>query len=315
MIGQIKEAFNMLVGKLEGWLNHLILILPNAILAIIVMIIVFFASNYIKSLSKNGLRKVTGNESIISLFSAAITFIFVAIGIFLTLSILQLDKAVTSLLAGAGVIGLAVGLAFQEPIINTISGIVMSFKDLYNIGDLVETGDYLGKIEEISLRYTILRTLDGQKVIMPNKMLVQDPLKNYSISGERRVVLECGISYGEDLERVKSISLDAIKNGVEYDEQKGLQFFYTEYGASSINFRMHIWMKDNDTRQPKFMELRSDSIIALKKAFDKNDIMIPFPIRTLDFGIKGGEKLSAMIADRMNPSQGNGSTDSQEQNG
>jgi len=293
MIAQLQKAFNMLTDKLVDLFNQLVLILPNLLLAVLVVLVVAFTMNYVKRYGRKVLSKFSSNQSINNLFANIIAILFFSIGLFFALNILHLEKTVTSLLAGAGVIGLAVGLAFQEPLMNTLSGIMMSFRNFYKIGDLVETNDYFGTISQISMRFTTIRTLDGQIVVIPNKSVIQNPLTNYSISGERRVVLECGVSYGDDLKKVKEISLKAIEEGVDYDEYKSIDFYYTSFGDSSINFRLHIWTRTNE--QPSYLETQSQAVIALKQAFDQNDITIPFPIRTLDFGIKGGEKLSTTL--------------------
>ena len=295
MILQIEEAVGLLLDKLHNWFNQLILMLPNAVLAILVIVLVSALSRYAKRFSHNLLSKTSANKAIVNLTANIVSIVFVGMGIFIALNLLNLEQAVTSLIAGAGLVGLALGLAFQDPIINTISGILMSLKKYYRIGDLIETKDYFGTIEQITLRYTVIRTFSGQKVVMPNKMIIQNPLKNYSISQERRVELKCGISYGEDLEEVKEIAIKAIEENVDYDRSKPVKLFYDGFGDSSINFTMHIWI--DTIENAGFLEVQSESIIALKKAFDQAGITIPFPIRTLDFGIKGGTSLKGMLSE------------------
>lgn len=120
-------------------------------------------------------------------------------------------------------------------------------------------------------------------------MVYNNPLTNYTSSGQRRVDLACGISYGDDLEKVEKVAINAIEQNTQIDNSRPVELLFTEFGNSSINFTLRFWL--DQARQPDFMKARSEAIKALKKAFDRNDIVIPFPIRTLDFGIKGGEKL------------------------
>src|SRR5690606_1260096 len=113
---------------------------------------------------------------------------------------------------------------------------------------------------------------------------------NYSTYGKRRIDLAVGVSYGEGLRRVKKIvleTIDAMNNVI--DPEKTI-FSYTGFGDSSIDFEVMFWISYPDN--PSYLDMRSEAIMAIKEAFDNADIMIPFPIRTLDFGIKGGEKLS-----------------------
>lgn len=147
----------------------------------------------------------------------------------------------------------------------------------------------MGKVVEINLRDTVLLTFQGQKVIIPNKDVLQNPIENFSLLGKRRMDLIVGVSYGENLENVKLVTMEAVKDiaGITEDD---VTFFYKEFADSSINFELRIWVATPD--QPEYLRVRSEAIMKIKKAYDEASITIPFPIRTLDFGIKGGQPLS-----------------------
>lgn len=213
----------------------------------------------------------------------------IGIIIFISLSILQLDKAVTSILAGAGIIGLALAFAFQDIAANFICGIFISLRKPINIDDIVKIKDYMGKVNNINLRDTVMHTFQGQIVIIPNKDVFQNPIVNYTMLGKRRFDLNIGISYGEDLERVKEITLEAVKGIDGLAEGEETTFYYEGFGDSSINFIIRLWAKSPE--QAIWLKVGSEAIMKIKKAYNENDIMIPFPIRTLDFGIKGGVPL------------------------
>lgn len=276
--------------------------LPNIILAALVLVVSISASSFIKKYASKLVRKFSRNQTINGLLANIITSGFLILALFIVLGILGLNTALTSLLAGAGVVGLAVGLAVQEPLMNLFSGILMSTKSLYNVGDLIETNGYFGIIKKVNLRSTILMQMSGEEVLLPNKNVIQNPLVNYTVSGKRRVDLGCGISYGDDLEKVKAMTVEAVEAHVKYDDRQPVEFFYESYGDSSINFIIRFWL--TGTSQKEMLRARSEAIMAIKKAYDENDIMIPFPIRTLDFGIKGGEKLNTMLSEQ----RGNGQT-------
>ncbi len=286
---RFSTSIEKLTEKLGVWMDSIITSLPNFILALIVFSVGLFLSRYVRKTSQRVLKKFLTSSAVINLLSNGASVLFIVFVLFIVLNILKLDTALTSLLAGAGVAGLAIGLAVQDPIINLLSGIMMSTRGFYRIGDWVETNGFFGRISEISMRNTVVVTPLGLEVILPNKMVIQNPLTNFTNTQERRVELSCGISYGDDLEKVEEVSRKAILEGVNFDDSRPIDFFYTEYGSSSINFILRFWM-DRAT-QPDFLKARHEAIVALKKAFDENDITIPFPIRTLDFGIKGGERL------------------------
>ncbi len=159
-------------------------------------------------------------------------------GVFTTLGILNLDKTVASLLAGAGVIGLAIGFAFQE--------------------------------------------------IMFTKAVT-----NYTRTPERRVEIDVGISYGENLRQVEKVARAAVAQIPGRISDRDTDFYYYSFGDSSINFHLRFWI---EYRQQRDYSLAVHlAIVAVKEAFDQNKITIPFPIRTLDFGIKGGLPLNPSL--------------------
>ncbi len=285
------KAYDLIVGKLSTWMNLLIKMLPNLLLAAVVLVIGIFIAKYVRRLVMKLIAKVSHNTTLNSLFASIVYVATVGVVLFTSLTILNLDKAVTTLLAGAGVLGLGLAFAFQDIAANFMSGIFISFRKPINIEDIVEIQGFLGRVKEINLRDTVVQTFTGHMVIIPNKEVFQNPIVNYSLLGKRRMDLAVGVSYGDDLEKVKKISLDAVSKieGLGADETT---LFFTEFGDSSINFTIRLWSASAD--QPHYLKVKSDAIIALKAAFDSNDIMIPFPIRTLDFGIKGGEKLEEM---------------------
>jgi len=289
----LNNAYQLIVQKLDNWLHDFIKLLPNILSAAIVLVIGIFIAGWIKKLASKLIARVSGNTTLNGLFASMVYILFISIAGFTALSILQLDKAVTTALTGAGIIGLALALAFQDIASNFFSGIFLSFRRPLHVGDIVKVKDYMGKVEEINLRDTVLRTFQGQLVIIPNKDVFQNPIENFSLLGKRRMDLVVGVSYGDDLEKVKDITLHAVQNIPELSNEDETTLFYTDFGDSSINFIVRLWI--NSPEQPTYLSVGSQAIMRIKKAYDENDIMIPFPIRTLDFGIKGGVPLSEAL--------------------
>lgn len=278
---EISDAYELIINKLSGWLQELIRMLPNILLAAIILVLGFFIAAAIRKLSKKLIGKISAHATLNNLFASIIYITFIGITLFVVLSILQLDKAVTSILAGAGIIGLALAFAFQDIAANFISGIFISFRRPIRIGDVVKVGDYMGKVMDINLRDTIVKTFQGQMVIIPNKNVFQNPIENYSLLGKRRLDLTVGVSYDADLEYVQSITLEALKDikGLTTDP---ITMGYKEFADSSINYVVRIWIQNPE--QYEYWAVRHAVILAIKKAYDQNGISIPFPIRTLDFG-------------------------------
>lgn len=296
-----ERLVDILKGKMAGWVDGAVAMLPNMILALLVFIAFYKIGDIAKNILGRILSRTSNNVSVNRLLQAVLYTIIVSVGFFTALGILHLEKAVTSLLAGAGVLGLAIGFAFQEIAANFFSGILIAFKKPYQIGDYVEVdgGAQKGTVSEISLRTTNLTTDQGLEVIIPNKDMFTKTLVNYTFTPERRVDITVGVSYAEDLRRVESITLAALENVAFRIMEKPITFFYIGFGPSSIDFRVSYWVHfPGDMNFPKSTH---EAIILIKEAFDRNEISIPFPIQTLDFGIKGGVSLPQALTPQQVP--------------
>ncbi|MFD2514034.1 mechanosensitive ion channel family protein [Pontibacter locisalis] len=286
----INKALELLLDKLESWGDQIILMLPNLFVALVLLIATFWLAKVIQNALDRVISRFSHSAAINNLVSTLLYIALLLVGFFFVLSVLQLDKVVISLLAGVGIIGLALGFAFQDIAANFISGVIIAVQKPFGVGDMIETNDYFGVIERITLRTVDIRKPTGELVKLPNKMVFENPLTNFSFHGIRRVDVEVGISYAEDLEQVQKIVTEALEDVKNRVKTREIEVMFDAFGDSSINFKARFWV--SYSRQVDYVGAKSDAIIRIKKAFDANDILIPFPIRTLDFGIKGGEKLS-----------------------
>ena len=147
-----------------------------------------------------------------------------------------------------------------------------------NIGDFIETNGYSGSVEEITLRYITLKESDNNLVIIPNKLVVENPFKNFGLTKQIRTSIECGVGYESDLREVRKIAIETISEAFPYRDKK-IEFQYKEFGESSINFQMRFWVEAK--KNLTLLEAKSEAIILLKEVFEKNGISIPYPIRTI----------------------------------
>jgi small conductance mechanosensitive channel len=289
---EIEKPLNVVFEKVESWIDGFIAMIPNMIVAVLTFIIFLLLAKYGSKIAIKIFSKTSNNTALKNLLSTVVHWSILGLGVFIILGILGLEKAVTSLLAGVGVVGLALGFAFQDIAANFVSGIILAFRKPYRIGDVIEINDVMGKVLRTNLRVTVMETFQGQEVFIPNKELLQGNIVNYSSLTHRQIIIACGISYAEDLEEVQSVVRRAILKLEGLIRKDDLIFDYEEFGGSSINFYVRFWIEYPG--EPGYLGMKSKAIKAIKKSFEQNNITIPFPIRTLDFGIKGGKTLSEM---------------------
>ncbi len=293
----VSNSLELLRGKFESWIQGAILILPNAVLAGLIIIAFHYISGFVRSLVEKILRKYVSNKALVNFVGILVRLGTFLMGFLLAINILKLDEAVFSVLAGVGIVGLAIGFAFQDVAANFIAGIALVIRKDYpfRVGDIIETNGQVGVIEAIHLRDTMMRTFQGQSIFIPNKQIFENAVINFSLMGKRRIDLAVGVSYGDDLEQVRDVTIKAVRQVSNLDQTHPVELYFEEFGDSSINFQLHFWVTFH--KQRDYLKGRDEAIRHIKRAYNQSDICIPFPIRTLDFGIKGGERLSTVVSE------------------
>jgi len=288
----VDKAYELVLEKVRVWVDTFITMLPNFVVAVLVIFLFFIISKLLVAFLSKTVFRFSSNVAVNKLIASLTRITVMTAGLFVALGILELDKTVTSLLAGVGIMGLAIGFAFKDAIANFLSGIYITLKSTVNVGNIIQFGDYFGTVESIGLRAIKMRTFQGQEVVIPNRLIFEDVYVHYTIYGERRIDLAVGVSYGENLQFVEDVTINAIKSIDYLQKDKSVDFYYQEFGDSSINFVIMYWI--DFKKQTNYLKAVHDGIKKIKSAYDENGITIPFPIRTLDFGIKGGKTLSEM---------------------
>lgn len=294
-VGNVQDAWQGMWDKLDGWLDAAINMLPNALLALVVLMLAVFASRFLNRSIERLSGRFSSNQAVNKLMANIGSVILVILGLILALGIMDLNKALSSMLAGAGIAGLVIGLAFQDSMANLLAGVLMSLRNPYNIGDMIETNGITGIIQKITLRTLHVKTFQGQLVVIPNRMVVENPLTNYTVTGERRVDISCGVSYGDDLARAAEIAKQAIVKSAACNNEREVTVFYEGFGSSSVDFTVRFWLGHDCLEPSDYLQARHEAVVAIHRSFQENGITIPFPIRTLDFGIKGGEKIDESL--------------------
>jgi small-conductance mechanosensitive channel len=197
------------------------------------------------------------------------------IGFLIALNILGLN--LQFLLVFAGAIGIGIGLGLQNMAANVISGFTIIFGGKIRKGDWIEVEGMMGKVTDIYLRATKVRTRDNIEYLVPNSNIIANTMVNYTLSSPLiRIELPVGVSYNADPRQVEKILLAAAENEplVEKTHQPVVRF--VEYADNSINFEMLIWI---DVRKTPRRKVRSNLYFVIFEELAKAGIEIPFPQR------------------------------------
>lgn len=217
------------------------------------------------------------NKHLSKLDKSVLTFITSFVSI--TLKVLLLITAfayigipMTSMLALIGSAGVAIGLALQGGLSNIAGGIMLLVFRPFKVGDYISDNSDEGTVEEITIFYTILRTPDNKKVVIPNGTLSNDTITNYSAHPKRRLDIDFTVGYDSNIEKVIEILKTEINKQEKVLKEEEIFARLTKHDESALVFTTRIWVNQEDYWTVKFNLLEN-----IKKSFDKNNITIPYP--------------------------------------
>lgn len=277
-------------GIFFKWQSSIINYLPKVFLATLVIFLFYIIAKLLKKYSlKFYTRFFNKTSDVAKLISVSIYFFLLLSGVFLALEILGLESLLSKVLAGAGIVGIIAGFAFKDIASNAFAGILLNLQRPFKDGDWVKINEHFGTIEEIGWITTSLKTVSGEEVFVPNQLIYNTTFTNFSSFDKRRVIMQSGVSYGDDLNHVKQVALEEVKKINVLLKDEIVDFYYTSIGSSTYNFEVRFWIKF--TNQQDYMNAMSETIIRIKKRFEEEDISIAYSVTTLDFGVKGGRNI------------------------
>lgn len=240
--------------------------------AVLIVVIGRLVARWLSNLVRRALRRSEIDAALVSFAGNLCQALLLLIVIIAALN--QLGIQTTSFIAIIGAAGLAVGLALQGSLANFAAGIMIILFRPFKAGDFIEAGGALGIVEEIEIFTTKLRTGDNKLVIIPNNQITGGSITNFSAKDTRRIDMLIGVSYQDDLSRVKTLLQDILAADERVLTEPAPTIGVLELGESSINFAVRPWVKSTDYFATLF-----DLNQTIKERFDDAGITIPFPQR------------------------------------
>jgi small conductance mechanosensitive channel len=198
---------------------------------------------------------------------------YVILGFGAILALDQLGFNVTSLIAGLGVAGLALGFAAKDTLANFIAGVTILWDRPFRVGDRVDADGEFGQVKEITLRSTRIHTPDNKVVIIPNQNIVNNKIVNHTMQASLRAVIRFGIAYEADIARAREVVLAVVRGDDRIRERPPPEVGVIELAASSVNLELRVWMKNPHQAGP----IPFEYLEKIKLALDEAGIAIPYP--------------------------------------
>jgi small-conductance mechanosensitive channel len=191
----------------------------------------------------------------------------------------QLDFSLAPLLGAAGIVGIAIGFASQTSVSNVISGFFLIAEKPFAVDDVIQVGDTVGRVLSIDTLSVKLRTLDNRFVRIPNETIVKSQVTTITRYPIRRVELDIGVAYKENIARVREVILQVVENNPRALMEPAPMLVFDSYGDSALELKLRVWA----TRE-NFIVLKNALLEEIKVRFDQEGIEIPFPHRSLYAG-------------------------------
>lgn len=217
--------------------------IPSLIIGLIVLTFFLLIARGLRRILVKYLDGKT-EEQLVAQFIVRIVYsVLIVIGIVAALSAGGFEGVATNLLAGAGLSAVILGFAFKDIGENFLAGFLLAFKRPFRIGDLVEVENSKGRITGLNLRETMIKTLDGKDIFIPNSMIIKNPIVNYTLDGNFRDSFVLGLDYSEDIGLAINLIIDTIKglnNGLGTGKEPAV--IIKDLGTSSLNLEVHFWL-------------------------------------------------------------------------
>jgi small-conductance mechanosensitive channel len=204
---------------------------------------------------------------------------YLIVSLFLISALYELGFNLSVLLGTAGILTVAVGFAAQTSMSNLISGLFLVGEQPFQVGDLIQLGPTVGEVLSIDLLSVKLRKFDNTFVRIPNEMIIKSEVMTLTKFPIRRIDLQVGVAYKEDIDRVREILFGIAEDDPQVLEEPKPLYIFRGFGDSSLDIQFSIWVQ-----REKYLEVRNRIQESIKSAFDAADVEIPFPHRSLYAG-------------------------------
>jgi small conductance mechanosensitive channel len=269
----IREAPGRLQGVLEQVVDGFFRHLPGVVVGLLVFLLFYGMSRLTVRVVRRVADRAHTDPALRDLLSPLVRMALMAIGVVMALD--QMGFEVRSLLAGLGIVGLAVGLAAQETIASVFAGFLILWDRPFRIGDTVKIAGHLGEVTAIGLRSTRIRTLDQREVILPNKDVIQQAIVNHSRYDVLRISAALAIAYGVDVGRARAALLGAVRRDFPGLAEPAADVVITALNESGVALELRVWVA-----APPGAESSQFALLEVaKRALDDAGIEIPIPRR------------------------------------
>jgi len=254
--------------------------LPTLIFALVVLPVAWLCSRLLSRIIRRFLKPSMKSDLLRHVAGRSIGLIVFLIAVYLVLRVAGMTQLALTLVGGTGLLGLALGIAFKEITENFLASIYLSIQKPFDVGDLVEVDGLLGYVQRVTARTTILMTLEGNHVQIPNATVFKNTIRNFTSNPNRRIDFVIGIGYDASIPDAQATALQVVRDHPAVLKDPEPWVLVDELGPSTVNLRIYFWL---DGKQHSWLKVRSAVIRLTKGTFQQAKISLPDESREIVF--------------------------------
>jgi small-conductance mechanosensitive channel len=275
-IWDFQPAWNGLRGLWRDLVRSLPLLLLGLLILLLSTGVGWLATRATRSLLRQRLR----TNLLRNVIARAAGLLVVLAGVYLELRVSGLTQLALTVVGGTGLVGLILGIAFREITENFLASIFLSMQRPFETGDLVEVSGVTGYVQQLNMRTTVVMTLEGNLVQIPNATVYKSNLRNFTTNANRREDFVVGSGYENSINEAQEIARRVLADHPAILKQPESSVLADSMGPATINLRVYFWL---DGREHSWLKVRSSVIRLVKRAFQKHGISMPDDAREVVF--------------------------------
>ncbi|MDY8109889.1 mechanosensitive ion channel family protein [Fulvimarina sp. 2208YS6-2-32] len=281
------------LSEVEALARRIVVTLPLILLAVLILPVAWWLSSRIASLMRRVLAPRVEQTFLRDVIARGIAVPVLLLGVYLVLQVAGLTGLAVSLLGGAGVIGIVLGFAFRDIAENFLASLILSIRQPFRSGDVIGVAGFEGVVQTMNTRSTILLTIDGNHVQIPNATVFKSTIVNYTAAPARRVTAEVGIGYDASVEEAQTLIATILRSHDAILHEPPPMVLVDALGSSTVNLKAHFWI-DGRTLSP--LRVRSSALRLIMRVLVENGISMPDEAREIIFpdGVPLVEKAGAL---------------------
>jgi len=253
---------------------------PFALFGLLILVISWIASRIAVVVARRAIRRRVTVPLLREVFALAIGFVVLVLGLYIVLRVSGLTRLALTVVGGTGILGLVIGIAFRDITENFLASIFLSMQQPFREGDLVEIVSEVGYVQRLTVRTTVLMTLSGNQVAIPNSLVYKNTIRNFSSNKNRREDFTVGIGFDDAIPAAQELALKVLRDHPAVLKDPEPWTLVESLGSATVVLRIYFWL---DGSQHSWLKVRSSVIRLIKRSFQDAGISMPDAAREVVF--------------------------------